>query len=134
MLNSDLQDLTPEDVFVTCFIGIINPHEGRLVWSSAGHLPSLLLPRAGQTKILQYPSKVLGVFSNDQSEVGYRDMVDRFGLACRLAVYSDGLTQAHAIDNENFGLDRLQAELEAMAHQSLEDIPDIISVKLDYSM
>jgi phosphoserine phosphatase RsbU/P len=87
------------DKFVTLFYGILDAEARTLRYTTAGHLPPLLVHRDGGHEALREGGAVLGVF---------RDWSFREGLAQlrpgdRVFLFTDGITEAMRADGEEFG-------------------------------
>ncbi|MFE6064049.1 SpoIIE family protein phosphatase [Streptomyces sp. NPDC056431] len=94
----------------TAVCALYDPEDGGLLWSSAGHLPMLLL-RGGRARLLDPPHDVLlgavPAFSYREQRIGLRP-------GDTLLLYTDGLIERrHAGLDE--GLARLAAEAERLA-------------------
>lgn len=118
LLNEDLLRLTPEDVFVTTFLGRYAPRNNILRWCLAGHPSPLLQDRSGEVTTLEQSSPFLGVFSNDQALLQYRDRQSQLTGGQRLVIYTDGLVDAPNALGEPMGTERLKQLLEQ--HRALE--------------
>jgi serine phosphatase RsbU (regulator of sigma subunit) len=96
--------------FATGIIGRLAFDTGRLEWSSAGHLPPLLL--RGRKVVAELASDpVLPFGLSGRPELSAADLEP--GDAVLL--YTDGVTEARAVDGELFGLERLTDLLEQEA-------------------
>ena len=142
-LNEDLLRLTPEDVFVTAFVAVFNQPESRLTWSSAGHPPPLLFSPEKSAEFLENPSPFLGVFEADSGLLNYGDNVLQIESGDRLALYTDGLTEAPDPEGVMFGPDRMvkllnenrrtesgalrQIMLDELSAHVLADFPDDVA-------
>jgi sigma-B regulation protein RsbU (phosphoserine phosphatase) len=80
------QELAP-DYFVTAFLGVYSPDSGKLVYSSAGHEPGLLV-RSDGVEHLTEGGLLLGVFCDAE----YRQAMAHLGRGDRLVLYTDGLS------------------------------------------
>ncbi|MFJ5831836.1 SpoIIE family protein phosphatase [Streptomyces sp. NPDC093089] len=103
----------------TAVCALYDPEDHGLVWSSAGHLPMLLL-REGRARFLDPPGDVLlGAVP------GYAYREQRVGLrpGDTLLLYTDGLVERrHAGLDE--GLDLLAADAERVADRAPDDLVD----------
>jgi serine phosphatase RsbU (regulator of sigma subunit) len=103
-LNRCLLDVLPEDMFVTLFVGLLDTATGRLCYVNAGHPPAVLLSSpSGRTMRLSDGGPLLGILPGACFEAG-EVMIPRGGL---LAVFSDGLTEAHRSNGEMFREERV---------------------------
>jgi sigma-B regulation protein RsbU (phosphoserine phosphatase) len=91
-LNDYLLASTPDDLFVTLFLGVLEVPTGRLRYVNAGHLPPLLLAGPDSEVVMRFTAggTVLGMFPGagfEKGEVGLRP-------DSLLALFSDGVTEA----------------------------------------
>ncbi|HVI50386.1 MAG TPA: fused response regulator/phosphatase [Candidatus Sulfotelmatobacter sp.] len=88
LLNAQLVDLLPVHQFATMFYGIIDLHQGSMVWSSAG-APSPILCVGDNLQMLDSSGLPLGI----SLKAKYRDRQIEFPLGASLLLYSDALTE-----------------------------------------
>ncbi|MFP4522641.1 MAG: GAF domain-containing SpoIIE family protein phosphatase [Fibrobacterota bacterium] len=92
------------DSFVTVFFAFIDLNNNKMVYSSAGHNPVILLDRkTGEFRELGAQGVFLGVFDDMQAEATEVDMPP----GSRLFLYTDGLTEAAAPDGSMFSYEKL---------------------------
>ncbi len=118
-LNTHLADSSTANKFVTLFFAQLHPESGALDYLNAGHNPALLLRRDGQLDELGAGGVPLGLiraarFESQRTEIAPGDL---------LCLYSDGITEATAPDDEEFGMERLGAIL--AAHRDMP-LPELI--------
>jgi serine phosphatase RsbU (regulator of sigma subunit) len=105
-LLSDLGDLIhhrlPEASLVTVLLMVIDADRAGFSWSSAGHVPALLLDGAGVVHALEDPGPPCGAFPGTT----YTNHQRPFGVAETLVLYTDGILEAHR-EGEQFGEERL---------------------------
>jgi serine phosphatase RsbU (regulator of sigma subunit) len=102
-VNETLLARIPQNMFVTCFYAILDPHSGTLRYANAGHdLPYLY--RNGKAEELKARGMPLGLMP----QMGYeqKEIVLEEGEAALF--YSDGLVEAHNPKGEMFGFPRLR--------------------------
>lgn len=97
-----LIDAHEPSMFATLWIGIFDPEKKELTYCSQGHPPALLV-RKGEVKELWTKGIAMGAQTIDAVSV------DRIKLKMNdsLILYTDGIIEAHDVDNQLFGKDRL---------------------------
>jgi serine phosphatase RsbU (regulator of sigma subunit)/predicted ester cyclase len=117
-VNEALFARIPQNMFVTCFYAILDPHSGRLSYANAGHdLP--YVRRDGDAEELRARGMPLGLMP----EMGYEEREMVLEASESTLFYSDGLVEAHNPKGEMFGFPRLRALVaEHGKHGSLEEV------------
>jgi sigma-B regulation protein RsbU (phosphoserine phosphatase) len=117
-LNDYLLDSTPDDLFVTLFLGVLEAPTGLLRYANAGHLPPLVLAGPADGDALQISDRgtVLGMFPS--AEFGEGRV--RMKLSCLLALFSDGVTEATDRAGKMFHQRRVVEELQGAWKTSSE--------------
>lgn len=93
-LNRQLVPSLPDTMFLTCFYGVLDLHEGVLQYASAGHDPPFLLRAAtGAVSDLPATGLPLGILPNEV----FREATVSLAPGDRLLLFTDGLT---AVRNE----------------------------------
>jgi serine phosphatase RsbU (regulator of sigma subunit) len=100
-VNAGLFRRAVEARFLTAFYGILHP-DGSLVYTNAGHNPPILVTKSG-IKRLETGGVVLGLFEAASFE---QDTL-RLAAGDLLLLFSDGVTEAMNVANEEFGDDHL---------------------------
>ena len=147
LLNDFLLGFSRLETFATLFVGVCDLTAGTLTYCSAGHPPAILV-RAGscQVETLDVQSGVVGAFH----EMRYRNGTVRLEPGDMLLLYTDGTTEARALDGSFFGedglrdavmsefprgfegvLDRLLARLDAFTERHLDDDVAMVSLRFD---
>ena len=91
--------------FITLFYGEIDPAAGTLSYVNAGHNFPMLRRRDGRVDVLREGGLPLGIVEDADYEQG----VAEFRLGESLMMYSDGLSEALDLGQNEFGEDRLRA-------------------------
>ena len=116
-LNHHLHQVTDESKYATFFYAEWMASERRLSYVNAGHYaPVLLGSLCGRQ--LDEGGFPLGLFPGSEFQTG--EVFLQPGDL--LALYSDGLTEAASRNGEEFGEQRLQAEIEKRSGESLAEI------------
>jgi sigma-B regulation protein RsbU (phosphoserine phosphatase) len=98
-LNDYLADFLPEDWFVTLFLAVLDLGTGRLRYVNAGHPAPLLLDGRGEAALpLSEGGIPLGVLPGADYQAG-EEWLNPGSL---LALFSDGLTEAHNSEGDMF--------------------------------
>jgi serine phosphatase RsbU (regulator of sigma subunit) len=100
------------------FVAHLDPARGTLDYCSAGHPPALLLRAGGQLEVLSDGGMLLGmtadaVFSGGRVELAAGDV---------LVAYSDGVVESRNNADEEFGPERLEAQLRLARDGSAEAV------------
>ena len=103
-------------LFVTVLAGVLNLDTGVLTFASAGHEQPLLATSDGELRWVEGCGPLLGLF--DRLNLESREVELRPGD--RLALYTDGITDAAAPDRQRFGDQRLRDTIGG----SVEDTAD----------
>ncbi|MFN8531461.1 MAG: SpoIIE family protein phosphatase [Anaerolineae bacterium] len=98
------------NMFTTLFIGVIDPSQGLLTYVNGGHAPPLIIGRTGELKHRLKPTgPAVGMFGG--STYTSRELALEPGdiLCC----YTDGITDARAVDDAQFGEESLTSLLKS---------------------
>ena len=105
-VNEHLCPDIPENMFVTCLYGVLEPDTGRLVFANAGHnLPVVSVD--GVVSELRARGMPLGLMTG----MNYEETEAVLEPGAHLLLYSDGVTEAHDPSREMFGSDRLAEQM-----------------------
>jgi sigma-B regulation protein RsbU (phosphoserine phosphatase) len=105
-LNNAMCENMPSGKFITFFCAMLDTERKTLTYANAGHGVPVLLRSSGEIVRLHEGGVVLGVFR----DVTYRQATVALVPGDRLVLFTDGLTEAHNAEGEEFGDDRLIAE------------------------
>ena len=101
-VNEHLCPDIPENMFVTCLYGVLEPATGRLRFANAGH--NLPCVRSGSRVVeLRATGMPLGLMPG----MRYDEAEAVLEPGAQILLYSDGLVEAHDGDREMFGTPRL---------------------------
>jgi serine phosphatase RsbU (regulator of sigma subunit) len=107
-------------VYVTAFLGFLEPSSGMLRYCSAGHPPPLLVSDGNQS-LLETNNLPLGAFP----DAHYRDGEALIHPASLLLFYTDGITDAR-LGAEVFGEEGLRRSLSRISPLDVEAIPGML--------
>jgi serine phosphatase RsbU (regulator of sigma subunit) len=108
-VNRLFYDSTADNAYATFFYSEFDDNAGRLRYANCGHLPALVLRRAGAVERLEPTASVLGLFSTWEC----RTAELRLSEGDLLAIYTDGITEAFDDKDDEFGEARLVETLHA---------------------
>jgi sigma-B regulation protein RsbU (phosphoserine phosphatase) len=97
--------------FATLFYGVLTSN-GAFAYSNAGHQPPVLV-RGSRTTVLDAGGPILGVFDDAEFPEASLSLLP----GDRIVVVSDGVTDATAPDESDFGMARLLAAAGAAGHR-----------------
>lgn len=107
---SQLTTILSERNFATCFYAVHEPGADTLTYSSAGHLPAVLIhPDASVEEIGEAMAQPLGVGS------AFPEKQVDFSPGSKLVLYTDGLVEARTRDLTE-GIEQLLAGLDGLRH------------------
>jgi len=98
-LNHSIKANTPDNKFITGFFAAIDPNTGEMEYSNAGHNAPVVVRQSGSIELLTAGGPVLGILPNI-TYAGGRTRLERGDL---LVMYSDGVSEAPNIKDEEFG-------------------------------
>ena len=123
VVNDQLQDGNEANMFVTLFYAVYDPETGGVSFANGGHNPPLIVHKDGSSTVLPLTGGVaLGVapqfeFSTDKA---------RLEPGEALVLYTDGVSEAEDVENEEFGMDRLQEVFAKSPPQSAREANDAV--------
>ena len=102
-MNESLADMNENDMFVTCFLGVLDLATGHLRYCNAGHNAPVRFGAGAAAFLDVIPNLPLGVLSGMKYEEQETELASGEGLF----LYTDGLTEAEDVDHRLFGEARL---------------------------
>lgn len=110
-VNALLAEGNESVMFVTLFHAVLDPDSGKLQYANGGHNPPIIVRPDGSCTVLPTTGGMaLGVVPG----LSYRQESATLEPGDIAILYSDGVTEATNAENEEFGMNRLQA---AIAHR-----------------
>jgi phosphoserine phosphatase RsbU/P len=129
-LNALLYRNMASDRFVTFFYAQLDGRSRALRYVSAGHNPPFVMHEDGSHERLREGGGVLGVFATQTFVPGAVNLRD----GDRLVLFTDGVTEAHSTDDEEFGEERLLAVLQQNRQSGAQQIQkQILLAASDFS-
>ena len=124
-LNRVIVNRSDANRFLTMFCAVVDS-DGGLAWVNAGHNPSILARRDGQTEELATKSLVVGAFDFAEYHVSHT----RLGPGDVVFSFSDGVTEAVNSSGELFGDERLLELVRTSVSLTAEKIKDRVLEEL----
>ena len=81
------------------YLPVIDPATGEMEFTNAGHNPPVIARRSGQVELLNAGGPVLGILPN----INYSGGRTRLEPGDLLVMYSDGVSEAPNVRDEEFG-------------------------------
>jgi sigma-B regulation protein RsbU (phosphoserine phosphatase) len=103
IMNESVADMNENDMFVTCFVGVLDLSNGHLQYCNAGHNPPVRLGPGSASFLEVVPNIPLAVLP----DMHFREQETILSFGEGLFLYTDGLTEAENMDHVLFGEDRL---------------------------
>jgi sigma-B regulation protein RsbU (phosphoserine phosphatase) len=98
-LNQMLAPKTAPSKFATLCAGLLDPKTGRVEYTNAGHVPPLVITKDG-VRPLTSTDMVVGLFVSAQ----YRTQTLELGPGESLVLFTDGVTEAEDLQEQELGL------------------------------
>jgi serine phosphatase RsbU (regulator of sigma subunit) len=108
-LDRSIDASTPSEVYLTLFLGVLDPLRRELRYVNAGHESPFLLRRDGRLERLDPTGRPIGLLTGG----GYVERRVPIEPGDRLFLYTDGLVDAEDPSGADFGLARLESILDA---------------------
>ncbi|MEJ7623021.1 MAG: SpoIIE family protein phosphatase [Pyrinomonadaceae bacterium] len=125
-INEYLTENTPSNRFVTLFIAELEPATGDLTFINAGHNPPVIGRADGRIELLSSGGLPLGLMGFAEYETGHANI----GPGDVLFIYSDGVSEANNLNEDEFGMDRLTETIRANVARSASGLRDKVEAAL----
>jgi phosphoserine phosphatase RsbU/P len=125
-VNQYLTDNTPTNRFVTLFAAELDPRSGIIRYINAGHNPPLIGREDGSIAQLSSGGFPLGIMPGAEFEVGETHLAPGEVLV----IYSDGVSEANNINDEEFGMERLSSVVQNNVKASAAGMRDKVESAL----
>lgn len=129
-LNRAVSASCPGNRFITFFLCIIDPQSDVVEYCNAGHNPPYLLRSNGGVETLTVGGPVLGILKNFPYQAGSVSM----NRGDTLVMFSDGVTEARSASDDEYGEEKLLAELEQVRGKSSREIVEFLYESLERFM
>jgi serine phosphatase RsbU (regulator of sigma subunit) len=134
-MNEFLYRTTPGNKYATFFYAQVDGDRRQLRYVNAGHNPPYLVRASTNVQGSQHDAPleeltIGGAVVGMLPGMSYEEATVDLCQGDVLLAYTDGVTEAHNPDNDEFGEDRLKALLGEVAHLSADEIRERISSEL----
>lgn len=127
-LNRKLTEVAPLGTYATLFLGVLSTEFELLRYVNAGHLPPVCMHRCvSEERAFGASGMPVGLLPGSEYEAG----VARFVAGERLAIFSDGVTDAENTAGRTFDFEGLRASLERIEAKSVSEIGTEFFTDLD---
>ncbi len=126
-LNGHLLKLIPEEMFVSINYAILDTKSCDALWARAGHEP-ILFCSAGKAPVSlgEGHGMVVGMVEDDLFARMLKDEAYHLASGDIALFYTDGVTEAHNVDAEEFGARRLANALKTVTRMEADQAVDCI--------
>lgn len=133
LTNSLLYATTPDNKYVTAILVELDPETGKGRYVNAGHQDCLLMRAGGEVEWIKSTGTPLGMMAPDIIELmaPYSEQSLELHPGDLLALFSDGVTEAHDKDDNEFGEERLAEFMRPIRNEPAEILVDKIFCELD---
>lgn len=118
-LSRHIFESSSANKFITMLLATLDTGNSRLTYLNAGHNPGLLVHADGEVEHLTSAGLPLGLMARGRYTAASHDLKPG-DLVC---LYSDGITECEAPDEEEYALERL---IELLQDHRTEPLPDLI--------
>jgi serine phosphatase RsbU (regulator of sigma subunit) len=126
-VNQDLCLDNPSLMFVTLFLGILNVHNGELVYCNGGHNPPYIIRASGDIE----PVKPTGGMALGVAEdFVYQSRKIALKKGDAIFLYTDGVTEAMNGNEELFSEERLENELAGLRDEPVHEVVSGVMEKI----
>ena len=127
-MNMILNDILPEEIFVTCQLFEIDATHKTAIFANAGHHPILIFRGTSEScEQIELKSCALNIMDNFDYQMKEIDLRSNDVLI----LYTDGLNEAINRDNEMFGTSRIKNSINDAASEKSDTLINNIKTNLD---
>jgi phosphoserine phosphatase RsbU/P len=133
LTNSLLYATTPDNKYITAILVELDPETGKGRYVNAGHQDCLLMRADGEVEWIKSTGTPLGLMAPDIIELmaPYSELSFELHPGDVLALFSDGVTEAHDKDDNEFGEERLAELLRPIRNEPAETLVDKVFFEID---
>ncbi len=125
-VNVYLANNTPSNRFITLFVAELEPSTGQLTFINAGHNSPLIGRADGTIELVESGGLPLGLMDFAEYDVGHAQL----NKGDVLFIYSDGVSEANNLDEDEFGMERLEKVISSNVSRSASGIRDRVEAAL----
>lgn len=125
--NDLLWASTPANKYATAIFVLYDPASGACQYVNAGHSEGIVLRAAGSVDLLDSTGMPIGLLPKRE----YEARAFKLEPGDTMLLYSDGVTDACTVDNDEFGLERTINTLRASSHLPAPAILDALIAAID---
>ena len=127
-VNAQLCENNEAGMFVTAWMGILDLETGLIRYANAGHNPPVVRHKDGSYEYLK--GRANFVLAGMEG-VRYKEQQLQLQQGDEIYLYTDGVTEAHNIDKQLFGEDRLLVSLNETAGMTVDEICRKVKADVD---
>ena len=121
-INTMLRETLLDGMFVTLLLGILDPATGGVEYVNAGHELPLMISSNKEVEVLGCPLNMpLGIISTT-----FSSQCVQLNEGDGLFLYTDGITDTFAADEQKYGYDRLLEAVNNAAKRNCQSIVDCV--------
>jgi serine phosphatase RsbU (regulator of sigma subunit) len=125
--NKILYNSLERKSFISLIVATINTRKKELIFSRAGHSPVVYYNAAsGETSKLEPAGLAVGLDSGKNFDRILEEQTLKYGKGDVFVFYTDGLTEARSIENEEFGEERLCESVRKYGHLNAQEMDEKI--------
>lgn len=117
-LDIEIDAATPGPMYLTLFVGVLDPDRRELRYVNAGHNPQFVVHAAGGIQQMRATGLPLALLPGHP----YTEVAIRVSDGDMLFFYTDGVVEAENEAGEPFGLERLERLLTERSSQGVDDV------------
>lgn len=125
--NQLLHATTPANRYATAFLAQYHPATGACQWVNCGHNDGIVLRKSGDVEQMPCTGIALGLFPR----ISYAEQHVELQQGDLLAIYTDGVTEANDMAEQEFSLERLIEVLKANRDRPAYEIVDAVFEAID---
>ena len=127
-VNTQLCENNEAGMFVTAWMGVLDLETGLIRYANAGHNPPLVRHKDGSYEYLK--GKANFVLAGMEG-VRYREQELQLRQGDEIYLYTDGVTEAHDVNNQLFGEARLLTSLNETGGMTVDEICKKVKADVD---